>query len=287
MPGGSDERVPQAKHGSRGSCEAQHYPAMRVTQHLPLRPVLHAQRRIDLYPDLDAGNRSGLHRLALSGRAPDARLSETAGIWRREKASPEAHAADGPGTRLPETANQHPAPGTQALSVSFAGFAHHQAQSGLVLGHNVYPHAQRLPVPGGHHGLAQSQSPVLAAFQHHGRGLLRLGPGRGLGEVWNPDIFNTDHGSQFTSYAFTSVLRENGIRISMDGRGRWLDNVFIERLWRSLKYENVYLHAYETGSEAREGIGKWIDFYNRLRPHSSLGGLPPDCYYEQGFLKAA
>ena len=87
-----------------------------------------------------------------------------------------------------------------------------------------------------------------------------------------PDIFNTDQGSQFTSFAFTSVLRSHGVRISMDGRGRWLDNVFIERLWRSLKYENVYLHAYETGSEARAGIGTWVSFYNQTRPHSSLGG---------------
>ena len=102
-----------------------------------------------------------------------------------------------------------------------------------------------------------------------------------------PAIFNTDQGSQFTSFAFTNVLRENEIRISMDGRGRWLDNVFIELLWRSLKYECVYLHAFETGSQARAEIGRWIDFYNRLRPHSSLGGLPPDTYYEQGLVKAA
>ncbi len=108
-----------------------------------------------------------------------------------------------------------------------------------------------------------------------------------LAKYGKPDIFNTDQGSQFTSFAFTTVLRDNGIRISMDGRGRWLDNVFIERLWRSLKYECVYLHAFETGSEARAGISRWIGFYNRLRPHSSLGGLPPDTYHEQGLLKAA
>jgi putative transposase len=76
-----------------------------------------------------------------------------------------------------------------------------------------------------------------------------------------PEIFNTDQGSQFTSHAFIKVLQENVIRISMDGRGRWRDNVFIERLWRSLKYENVYINAYETGSEARVGIGKWLEFY--------------------------
>ena len=108
-----------------------------------------------------------------------------------------------------------------------------------------------------------------------------------LAKYGKPDIFNTDQGSQFTSFAFTNVLQENGIRISMDGRGRWLDNVFIERLWRSLKYENVYLNAYETGSEARAGIGRWIDFYNRLRPHSTLGGITPSMCYDQGLLKAA
>ena len=108
-----------------------------------------------------------------------------------------------------------------------------------------------------------------------------------LEKYGTPDIFNTDQGSQFTSVAFTNVLRNNGIRISMDGRGRWLDNVFIERLWRSLKYENVYLNAYETGSEAREGIGRWISFYNQTRPHSSLDGTTPERCYHQGLVKAA
>jgi putative transposase len=108
-----------------------------------------------------------------------------------------------------------------------------------------------------------------------------------LSKYGTPDIFNSDQGSQFTSTAFTGVLQDNGIRISMDGRGRWLDNVFIERLWRSLKYENVYLHAYETGSEARAGIGEWIAFYNQTRPHSSLDGVTPNEFYEQGCIKAA
>ena len=85
-----------------------------------------------------------------------------------------------------------------------------------------------------------------------------------------PEIFNTDQGSQFTGLAFTDVLKAAGIRISMDGKGRWMDNVFIERLWRSLKYEQVYLAEYTTGSEARAGIGWWMDFYNTRRPHSSL-----------------
>jgi putative transposase len=96
-----------------------------------------------------------------------------------------------------------------------------------------------------------------------------------LARFGKPEIFNTDQGSQFTSFAFTSVLRDAEVRISMDGRGRWMDNVFIERLWRSLKYECVYLHAFETGSELRAGLGRWITYYNTQRPHSGLAGRTP------------
>ena len=96
-----------------------------------------------------------------------------------------------------------------------------------------------------------------------------------------PDIVNTDQGSQFTSEAFPGRLKEEGIQISMDGRGRWADNVFVERLWRSLKYEHVYLHAYETVGEARSKIGRYFEFYNSRRPHSSLGAQTPDQVYFQ------
>lgn len=94
-----------------------------------------------------------------------------------------------------------------------------------------------------------------------------------------PEIFNTDQGSQFTTPRFTDVLEQRQIRISMDGRGRWLDNVFIERLWRSLKYECVYLHAFETGLELRAGLTAWIAHYNVKRPHSALGGQTPNEAY--------
>ena len=96
-----------------------------------------------------------------------------------------------------------------------------------------------------------------------------------------PEIFNTDQGSQFTSYAFTSVLKDAGIKISMDGKGRWMDNVMIKRLWRPLKYECIYLNAFETGSEARQGIRRWINRYNSQRPHSSLDDRTPDEAYWQ------
>ena len=94
-----------------------------------------------------------------------------------------------------------------------------------------------------------------------------------------PEIFNTDQGSQFTSLDSVDVLKDAGVTISMDGKGRWMDNIFIERLWRTLKYECIYLNAFETGSEAREGIGRWVDHYDQERPHSSLGGRTPDEAY--------
>jgi putative transposase len=94
-----------------------------------------------------------------------------------------------------------------------------------------------------------------------------------------PEIFNTDQGSQFTCATFTGVLANNGIAISMDGKGAWRDNVFVERLWRSVKYEEVYLRAYDSVSEARVSIGRYLDFYNGRRPHSSLDYTTPDRAY--------
>ncbi len=100
-----------------------------------------------------------------------------------------------------------------------------------------------------------------------------------LARYGKPEIFNTDQGSQFTGQAFTGVLTNNGIAISMDGKGAWRDNVFVERLWRSVKYEEVYLRAYDSVSDARASIGRYLDFYNSRRPHSSLDGTTPDQVY--------
>jgi putative transposase len=94
-----------------------------------------------------------------------------------------------------------------------------------------------------------------------------------------PEIFNTDQGSQFTGMAFTGALADKGIAISMDGKGAWRDNVFVERLWRSVKYEEVYLRAYESVVDARQSIGRYLDFYNTKRPHQSLDGNTPDQAY--------
>ena len=103
-----------------------------------------------------------------------------------------------------------------------------------------------------------------------------------MGRYGPPEIFNTDQGSQFTSWTWTQGLREAGVRISMDGRGRFLDNIFIERLWRSLKYECIYLHAFSGGRDARQGIDQWMNFYNHRRPHAAHGGETPVRVYREG-----
>ena len=97
-----------------------------------------------------------------------------------------------------------------------------------------------------------------------------------------PEIFNTDQGSQFTGAAFTGALMAASVRISMDGRGRWMDNVFIERLWRSLKHEDIYLKGYADGREAHPGIAAWINFYNTRRPHQALGHHTPMATWHDG-----
>lgn len=100
-----------------------------------------------------------------------------------------------------------------------------------------------------------------------------------LDKYGSPEIFNTDQGSQFTSLAFTDLLKHNGIKLSMDGKGCWRDNVFVERLWRTIKYEEVYLRAYETVSQARASLGRYMNFYNCARPHSRLERMTPDQVY--------
>lgn len=102
-----------------------------------------------------------------------------------------------------------------------------------------------------------------------------------------PEIFNTDQGSQFTSEAFTDVLKSADIKISMDGKGRWVDNVFVERLWRSVKYEEVYLKAYNSVAQARSGIGEYLKFYNTERKHQGIGRTPDQAYFEEITLQEA
>ena len=108
-----------------------------------------------------------------------------------------------------------------------------------------------------------------------------------LGRFPAPGIFNTDQGAQFTACAWTTALLDRGVAVSMDGKGRWMDNVFVERLWRSLKYEEIYLHAYDDLSVARSGIRDWFAFYNDERPHQALGYQTPRNFYDLMAKKAA
>ena len=119
----------------------------------------------------------------------------------------------------------------------------------------------------------------MASVQQYGCGFCVEALKEALAKHGTPDIFNSDQGSQFTSGAWIDVLSDAKIKISMDGKGAWRDNRMIERLWRSLKYECVYLNAFETGSEMRAGIGKWLSYYNSERPHSTHGLLTPDEAY--------
>jgi len=102
-----------------------------------------------------------------------------------------------------------------------------------------------------------------------------------LAKYGKPEIMNSDQGSQFTGFEWTQALKDAGVKVSMDGKGRWVDNRMIERLWRSVKYECIYLSAFETGTQARSGIGKWMNYYNAERPHSTHGILTPDEVYER------
>jgi len=103
-----------------------------------------------------------------------------------------------------------------------------------------------------------------------------------------PEIFNTDQGAQFTAEDFTAVLLAKGVRVSMDGKGRWVDNVFVERLWRSVKYEDIYLHAYQSVRELKTALACYFEFYNARRPHQSLEDRAPDeVYFETDHMKKA
>lgn len=119
----------------------------------------------------------------------------------------------------------------------------------------------------------------MAGVDYAGRRFLHRSSGRGAGATWTPGDIQHGQGSQFTSTDFIKVLAAREIKISMDGKGAWRDNVFVERLWRTIKYEEVYLRAYASVPEARAGIGRYLTFYNTRRPHSSLDGKTPDQAY--------
>ena len=178
--------------------------------------------------------------------------------------------------RRPRTTK--PDPGT-ILSVSAARRRGHTTEPGVGDGHHVYPDGEGLRLSRGRARPVQPPCLVVARTITMEASFCVETLEEALAKYVKPEVFNTDQGSQFTCAAFTDVLTRNEIKISMDGKGAWRDNVFVERLWRSVKYEEVYLRAYDSVSEARTSLGRYLDLYNRRRPHSSLDGMTPDQAY--------
>jgi len=217
-------------------------------------------------PALDAGYRQAVYEASLLRCAADDRVAQGVGTRRQPQARGTINGVNGIAGGRPWAAYQQASPGASGVSVLAARSECPGSQRGMVRGHYLRAHAARLFVPGGRDGLVQS----LCA---------NVGLDRAL-EGARPGIFNTDQGTQFTSEEFTGRLHEAGVRISMDGRGRVMDNIFIERLWRSVKYEEIYLRDYTDGIEAHRGLDRYFRFYNTERQHQSLGNrTPADWYY--------
>ena len=212
---------------------------------------------------------------------PDASdFSGPRGIRCRAPPHRQADEADGGRGDLSPAQHVQTCAGAHDLPVSPAQAAGDAAQSGLGDGYHVYPNGAGLRLSCGRRRPVQPEGSGMEVIDYAGNGVLSRGGRGALARYGKPEIFNTDQGSQFTSIAFTGLLLKNEIKISMDGKGAWRDNVFVERLWRTIKYEEVYLRAYASVPEARASIGRYIDgFYNTRRPHSSLDRRTPDEAY--------
>ena len=198
---------------------------------------------------------------------------------REPEAGAAADAHQGAAGHLPESPHQPASASAPGLSLSVGKDQSYPAQPGVGRRHHLLAHGPGIPLLGGHHGLAP---PVRGGLRLSNtleadccvdalqEALEQVQP-----EVCNTDQGNTDQGSQFTSLEFTQVLQEHGVKISRDGKGRYTDNILVERLWRTLKYEEVYLTAYANATEARREVGAYFRFYNDQRPHQALGYRTP------------
>ena len=177
-------------------------------------------------------------------------------------------------------ARHQPAPsGPQDLSLPAAPAGHHSRQSGLGAGHDLHPDGARVCLSHRRGGWASRLVPAhklaITLEACHAKEIIE----QAFARFGAPAIVNTDQGSQFTAEEFTQAVIDRGCKLSMDGRGSWRDNVFVERLWRSVKYECVYLKAYAGVSAARADIGRYLDWFNADRAHSSLHGATPQQAY--------
>ena len=190
-------------------------------------------------------------------------------------------ALDGPGGAASQAADHDRGDGREGLPLPASRPGADPGRRGLEFGHHVCADEARVHVPDGGDRLVQPVRAVVAAVEHAGRGVLFGGAGRGV-VAGPPEIFNTDQGSQFTSREYTGRLEEAGVAVSRDGRGRALDNVFVERLWRSVKYEDIYIKDYEQVPELVSGLTAYFRFYDEDRPHQSLDYRTPGEVYRSG-----
>src|ERR1700681_1587865 len=235
-------------------------------------------------------DRSAVSGPALLWFATDGGMAGDPRPSRQPQAGAAPDAVVGTGGDLPAPEYEQAGRGAQDLSLPVARARDRAGQSGLVFRRHLHPDGQGLPLPGGDHGLGQPCGAGVASIEHTRRRFLcRSARGSALA-LWTagdlqyrsePALAKAG-GSQFTSDDFTGTLKRHGVLISMDGKGRCMDNIFVERLWRSLKYEEVYLHAYATVAEAKTGIGAWLEFYNTERQHQSLGYRTPRQVYQEG-----
>src|SRR6266404_3645902 len=238
----------------------------------------------------DGADRSAVSGPALLWLAPNGGVVGDPRPRRQSQTGPAPDAAAGAGGDLPTPEHEQTGGGAQGLSVPPRWDRDRTGQSGLVFGRHLHPDGQGLPLPGGRHGLGEPRRAGVAAVEHARRRFLCRGargstgalrPARDLQYRPEPALAKAG-GSQFTSDDFTDTLKRHEIAISMDGKGRCMDNIFVERLWRSLKYEEVYLNAYASVAEAKAGIGAWLGFYNEERQHQSLNYRTPRQIYQEG-----
>jgi len=215
----------------------------------------------------DATRRRALYDLAILWLKEDRPRTEEGGEQRQSQARATNHATSWPGEQSARAKYLEAASGTHQVSVFAERSALIEPPRSLEYGYNLHSASSGVRVSRSCDRLVQSPCARIPSLERLGR----------------PKIFNTDQGVQFTSKEFVSAVLEKNIRFSMDGRGRALDNVFVERLWRSVKYENVYLEDYQNVLEARTGLGSYFRFYNTQRPHQSLAYKTP---YEVHYVLA-
>lgn len=247
----------------------------------PQPAVLQASGGIGRHPDADGLDRPGVYGVPLHGRGPDGRADRDGARRRREsQAYPPADADDGADGDLPEAAD-HPADcGTPQIPLFAAGSDPGASGPGMVFGHHLPTAPAWVHVPDGDYGLRQPvRSELVGVEQPRFAGLDALDEALRLS---TPGIFHSDQGKQYTCGEFIRVLRARGIQISLSGRGRCFDNILAERLWRTVKYEEVYLREYADGHELIGRLRAYFAYYNEARPHQALGYRTPAQVYASG-----